>query len=666
MKKNTVESNSTQRLLTLYAQIWLYQLLGIAIFVIARVVFLSTHCSDGALMANIDCLPLFAWNAWRFDIQSITYITLLPLLAAFVTTFLKSRKSFERCIKFTRYYYSVLWAIIALLAVAEFYFYDNFGSRYNVVFFDFFDEGPLGLLRTMWEDYPFLTILTFIVAVGCITAFTGKRIGRTTVSLRKWMGTKASVAAIIAIAGLTFVFMRGSVTTYTLQVEAFIVSPDDNINNAVPNALYMLKKAYKERKESFELKSDEAIIKEDGFTTFEEVVATAALPCRNTEKSPTPENIIFAKADKGIKEQPNILLIMNESWSSYLVDFDKGDTLDLLCSLRKHLNEDIVLKNFQSVRNGTVYTLESVILAMPYLHYFQSRYRYDSLATSIACPLKKSGYSTRFITGMDPTWENLNEALKVQSFDRIDGRMQVMAEIEGSTTSQIGVYDEFLYKYIAQEMGKGAEEGKPQFIMALTTTNHPPFTYPENINLPPLNEHWYDSPGLTGNDDVKTKYGLGAQYANKCLGDFLSWFKNSTLADNTVVIVTGDHNVRSILNYDIVPIEYKHAVPLYIYLPPRLAIDNVTKKRIEERYGCHYDILPTIAGLAFEEGIEYLNIGNDLLDSLKSNDTFFSYNEKQTLSPNSRHNDSIKRMVEARQTLLKLYYQQIFRNSAEE
>lgn len=666
MKKNTVESNSTQRLLTLYAQIWLYQLLGIAIFVIARVVFLSTHCSDGALAENIDSLPLFAWNAWRFDIQSITYITLLPLLAAFVTTFLKSRKSFEKCITFTRYYYSVLWAIIALLAVAEFYFYDNFGSRYNVVFFDFFDEGPLGLLRTMWEDYPFLTILTFIVAIGCITAFIGKRIGRITVSPRRWMGTKASVAAIVAIAGLTFVFMRGSVTTYTLQVEAFIVSPDDNINNAVPNALYMLKKAYKERKESFELKSDEAIIKEDGFTTFEEVIATAALPCRNTEKSPTPENIIFAKADKGIKEQPNILLIMNESWSSYLVDFDKGDTLDLLCSLRKHLNEDIVLKNFQSVRNGTVYTLESVILAMPYLHYFQSRYRYDSLSTSIAHPLKKSGYSTRFITGMDPTWENLNEALKVQSFDRIDGRMQVMAEIEGSTTSQIGVYDEFLYKYIALEMEKGAEEGKPQFIMALTTTNHPPFTYPENMNLPPLNGHWYDSPSLTGNDDVKTKYGLGAQYANKCLGDFLSWFKNSTLADNTVVIVTGDHNVRSILNYDIVPIEYKHAVPLYIYLPPRLAIDNATKKRIEERYGCHYDILPTIAGLAFEEGIEYLNIGNNLLDSLKSNDTYFSYNEKQTLSPNSRHNDSIKRMVEARQTLLKLYYQQIFRNSAEE
>lgn len=665
MKKNTVESNSTQRLLTLYAQIWLYQFLGIAIFVIARVVFLSTHCSDGALMANIDSLPLFAWNAWRFDIQSITYITLLPLLAAFVTTFLKSRKSFERCIKFTRYYYSALWAIIALLAVAEFYFYDNFGSRYNVVFFDFFDEGPIGLLRTMWEDYPFVAILTFIIAVGFAVSFCGKYIAGKRVNARKWMGTKATVTAILLIAAVTFVFMRGSVTTYTLQVEAFMVSPDDNINDAVPNSLYMLKKAYKERKESFKLKSDEGILKEGGFTTLEQAASVAAL--HNCESDTfQPEEILFSKGTISGTEKPNILLIMNESWSRYLVEFDKGDTLDLLCSLRGHLEEDILLKNFQSVRNGTVYTLESVTLAMPYLHFFQSRYRYGSLKTSIAYPLKESGYSTRFITGMDPTWENLNEALKVQYFDRVDGRQQIMRDIEESTTSQIGVYDEFLYKYIAQEMEKGAEEGKPQFVMALTTTNHPPFTYPENMNLPPLTGEWYNSPCITGSTDVKTKYGLGAQYANKCLGDFLSWFKNSTLADNTVVIVTGDHNVRSILNYDIVPTEYKHAVPLYIYLPPRLAIDNATKKRIEERYGCHYDILPTIAPFAVENGVEYLNIGNNLLDTARCNSTYYSYNEKQTLSALPNGNDSITRMVEARLTLLKLYYQRIFRNSAEE
>lgn len=649
----------TGKLLTLYTQIWLYQLIGIVIFALGRITFLFTHGGETIFSEHNDCLPLFTWNAWRFDIQSITYISLIPLIAAFITAFLKSESSFARCKRFLRGYYATLLPIVALLVVAEFYFYNNFNTRYNAVFFDFFNEGPLGLLRTMWEEYPLVGIMIFIAVLCYATLIAGRFITGKSIKERKWMNTSTGIISLILIAGLTFVFMRGSITTYTLQVEAFMVSTDENINEAVPNALYMLKKAYKERNESFKLKSDIAVLKENGFSSFEEAVRIAGLPGSNGKEN--LEQILFSTSTRNDSAtQPNILLIMNESWSTYLLEFDKDKRLDLLCSLHPHLQEDILLKNFQSVRNGTVYSLESVILAMPYLHYFQSRYRYDSLATSIAYPLKESGYETRFITGLDHTWENLNEALKVQYFDRVDGRVQIMSDIKESTSSQIGVYDEFLYRYLAQELENSRTCNRPQFMMALTTTNHPPFTYPENMNLPQLTDEWYNSTSITGSKDVKTKYGLGAQYSNRCLGDFLTWFKANCFADNTIVIVTGDHNVRSILNYDVVPERYKHSVPLYIYLPPQYRMSDDAERNIEERYGCHYDILPTIADFALKNGTRYLNIGNNLLDTLNNNDNYFSYNERMTLSPENQGNDSIRRMVEARQTLLKLYYQNIF------
>lgn len=655
----TNRNNSTARLLSLYAQIWLYQFLGIAIFAIARLAFLFTLGGESLFTTNKDCLPLYMWNAWRFDIQSITYVTLPALLVSLIVAFFKSERSYNRCKKFIRGYYSLFWALVAVLALAEFYFYQNFNTRYNVVFFDFFDEGPLGLIRTMWEDYPFMGILSFMLAVGGITFLAGKYIYNRRIAVRKRAGTIPSIISLIIICGVTFVFMRGSVTTYTLQVEAFIVSPDDNINTTVPNALYMLKKAYKERKESFKLKSDGQILGESGFSSLEEAIRVAALPGRESNSS--LEETLFTTVHKeDTTAQPNIVLIMNESWSRYLMEFDKGEELDLLCSLRPHIKEDIVLKNYQSVRNGTIYSLENVILAMPYQHYFQSYYRYDSLETSIAYTLKKSGYSTRFIAGMDPTWENLNEALKVQHFDRVDGRVQIMNAIDGSTTSEIGVYDEFLYKYLAQELEKENANGEPHFIMAITTTNHPPFTYPDNMNLPPLTDEWYNSPSITGNENVKTKYGLGAQYSNRCLGDFLTWLKSSSLAQNTIVIATGDHNVRSILNYDIIPSEYKHAVPFYVYLPSKYRMSDTAKRTVEERFGCHYDILPTIAAFALKDNAKYLNIGNNLLDTLADNERYFSYNELQTLSPANVDSDSIKRMVEARETLLKIYFQRIF------
>ncbi len=653
----------TARLLSLYAQVWLYQLIGIAMFAIARVVFLCKHTTSGTLWENIESLPLFLWNSWRFDAQSITYISLPVILPALAVPFI-SGKAYGRTIAFARYYYAIMYSLLALLVVAEFFFYDNFSTRYNVVFFDFFNEGPLGLLRTMWEDYPFISILLFIILTGVAVGYAGKRIMGKSVAVRRWMGRRASIASVIAIAALTFIFMRGSVTTYTLQVEAFMVSPDDNINNAVPNALYMLKKAYKEKSESFKLKSDKEILKEGGFSSIEETIAAAELENSGLTEGSDVEKAIFnvmERSDSVPFVQPNILLVMNESWSNFLVDFDKGERLDLLCSLRQHLQEDLLMQNFQSVRDGTIYSLESVMLAMPYLHFFQSRYRYTGLASSIAYPFKESGYSTAFITGMDPTWENLNEGLRIQYFDRIDGRQQIMHSIEGSSTSEIGVYDEFLYSYIFAEMTKAAGEGKPQFIMALTTTNHPPFTYPENMNLPPLTQEWYNSKFITGESDVKRKYGIGAQYANRCLGDFLNEFKKSPLAENTIVVVTGDHNVRSILDYDKVPGHYKHSVPLYIYLPERYRPVGEWKERIEKRYGCHYDLLPTLAEFAFGNGVKYLRIGQNILDTAKCDNSFFSYNEKMILCPGKQETDRLERVMAARLTLMKLYYQGIFR-----
>ena len=50
-------NNSTARLLTLYSQIWLYQLVGLAIFAIGRITLLFTTGGEGIFTEHIDCLP---------------------------------------------------------------------------------------------------------------------------------------------------------------------------------------------------------------------------------------------------------------------------------------------------------------------------------------------------------------------------------------------------------------------------------------------------------------------------------------------------------------------------------------------------------------------------------------------------------------------------------
>ncbi len=172
MNEKKKQSESTAAILSLYAQIWLYQLIGLAIFAVARVAYLFGQTTLDNVSAHSDSVPMLLWNAWRFDTQALTYISLPALLATLIVPWLGT-KAVYKCSCIMRRYYAVMLAALGALVTAEFFFFENFNSRYNVVFFDFFDEGPWGLLLTMWQDYPFLRIVLSIIALGFIIFFIG-------------------------------------------------------------------------------------------------------------------------------------------------------------------------------------------------------------------------------------------------------------------------------------------------------------------------------------------------------------------------------------------------------------------------------------------------------------------------------------------------------------
>lgn len=137
--------------------------------------------------------------------------------------------------------------------------------------------------------------------------------------------------------------------------------------------------------------------------------------------------------------------------------------------------------------------------------------------------------------------------------------------------------------------------------------------------------------------------------------EFLDKFKASKAAQNTILIVTGDHNVRSILDYNIVEKRYKHAVPLYIYLPP--ALRNPVYKRLTNHWGSHDDILPTLAPFAFRN-TTYFKMGKNLLDTMAPDSIYFSANvEQMEAQPNGLRRAI--RKTEARNLLREVYFNSI-------
>lgn len=150
------------------------------------------------------------------------------------------------------------------------------------------------------------------------------------------------------------------------------------------------------------------------------------------------------------------------------------------------------------------------------------------------------------------------------------------------------------------------------------------------------------------------KYIDGFRYYNKALNTFLTLFKKSKAAHNTILIVTGDHNVRSILNYNVVNKRWKYSVPLYIYLPPYL--QRPAYRKTTKRWGCHDDIIPTLAPFAFQH-TQYFKLGNNLLDTTNTKTPYCSYNVEQILPNNKR----AQRRIQARNLLRDIYFQHILR-----
>lgn len=148
------------------------------------------------------------------------------------------------------------------------------------------------------------------------------------------------------------------------------------------------------------------------------------------------------------------------------------------------------------------------------------------------------------------------------------------------------------------------------------------------------------------------KYLTGFRYYNKALNDFLNRFKGSAAAKNTILVITGDHNVRVILNHDVIDKRYEHSVPLYVYLPPYLRKEAYNK--LTNRWGSHDDILATLAPFAFRN-TKYFKMGKNLLDTSVSDSTYYSANVDQIEAIPS-YQKKAERLTAARNLLRQVYF----------
>ena len=642
----------------------------LVILLFVRICFAVAFVPMSVISSNLSVLPRLFFNFLRFDVQVICYVLLLPTALTFILVVLRKPWTDHVLSRFRLIYFSIVSVLLLMISGIDMGFYANFNSHINLTFFDFFNEGPMSLIQTIWEEYHcvYEAIIFLLIALPVLLLIrrleSGNLSSRLSVrSSNSRNSSRRNTINLSIIILLYIVFLaiglRGSVWRFPLQIEDTFVSNQKALNDLVPNAVYMLKKAYKEKRNAFKIENTTDLLKQYKFKSLQEaldIYTGGKVRIVKNDTLTALQHALFAEVDHGLKQsQPNIVIIYSESWSNYLFNLQQKDA-EMYFGLERHFKEDLFFRNFQSVQNGTVASLENLYVSTPFPRFFASAYRFKMLPTSIALPFKASNYTTMFMSGMDAAWENCAEALIHQQFDAIYDKFFLLKDYPHATYNSIGVYDEYLFQALLDKLNKPSK--KRQMITVMTTTNHPPFEFPKDLKLPPLPDSFYGKKCFAEhNRKVLDKYLTGFRYYNKALNDFLNRFKASTAAKNTILVITGDHNVRSILNYDTIDKRYEHSVPLYVYLPPYLRKEVYNK--LTNRWGSHDDILATLAPFAFRN-TKYFKMGKNLLDTSVSDSTYYSANVDQ-IEAIPTYQKKAERLTAARNFLRQVYFAKLFR-----
>ena len=559
------------------------------------------------------------WMGFRFDLSIVAYINAPITLLFLICLILKNSFVFKIIIYFIKYYYLTIFSLLFFVLFIDFGFFSYFKDHYNILIFGIFEDDTLALLKTILYDYRFyVLILIYIILVAIIynlSLWTYKELkfNENIFNTLYWKNNKKFIVIIIILV-LNFICARGSFSMFPLGLFYSQISPNQFINKLCINPVHSLA-------DTIYLKiknSKNTISLRDIFKYKDEKTILKDLSVLSKYKNATTNNDILNKITKENKKlekiKPNVILIVMEGLGEIPV-ISNNKNFNVMGELKEHFDEDIVFYNFLPAGFITIHAIESISLSIPQRPYVnqitQTQDAFKQFSTSIILPYKNAGYHTLALYGGSMTWRDLEGFFKAQGFDDIVGEGNVV--VESKDRHSWGINDDKFFELIEKQLSDKTINA-PKFIYAISTQNHPPYKVSKDykalsLKIPSNIQNMMSTKDLENKNLFKT-----FQFSNRELAKFISSIKKSQFAQNTIIAVTGDHNLRELSNYNVEDLFLRYAVPFYIYIPDQIK-KNINLQKIDKQVcGSHMDIMATLYNLSLSS-VTYRSLGNNLFDT---------------------------------------------------
>lgn len=443
-------------------------------------------------------------------------------------------------------------------AVSEYFFWNEFGSRYNFIAVDYlvYTNEVIGNIN---QSYPIGWISAGVLLATLPIIIFSRRLIKQSV-YKKTSFVKRTITALVFFSFTALVYFG-----ITNQYRKF--SANQYANELAGNGLYEFGAAFLNNELDF-------------YKFYKTIPDTAAFAIvRKQLQAPNAKfvsNDIFNLERDISYDEPekkyNIVLISVESFSaSFMKAF--GETRNLTPNLDSLAQHSIFFTNLYATGTRTVRGLESLSLSIPPLP-GESVVRWPNNENlfSVGALLKSKGYITQFIYGGYSSFDNMGYYFSHNNYEVIDRTAIPSNEIHYENIW--GVADEDLFTLALNKLDADYVTGKPFFSHIMTTSNHRPFTYPEGrIDISP---------------STQSREG-GVKYTDYAIGRFIKEASTKPWFSNTIFVIVADHCAYAAGKVEL-PVTGYH-IPMLVYSPALI------KPETYNRLTSQMDIVPTMLGL---------------------------------------------------------------------
>jgi phosphoglycerol transferase MdoB-like AlkP superfamily enzyme len=475
------------------------------------------------------------------------------------------------------------------IAVTEYYFFDEFDSRFNLVSVDYLIY-PTEVAGDLWAAYPVGRVILAATVLACAVTWL----------LRGPLCAGTRVVARFGPRTPPFLMLAALLT---LAIGGFSTNSLGLSGNRVANEL-----AANGPSSFFRALRTSEIDYHVHYATRDPVANRALLVQDLARGGGSWVRLGAGRLDRAFAARPaglgrlNVILVSSESFGA---EFSRlyGSERDWTPEFDRYAQQSIWFRHTYASGTRTVRGLEAITVSMPPIptESIVRRPGNDNIAT-LGAVLRRHGYHTSFLYGGYGYFDDMNSFYSSNGYEVKD-----RSDIHGTPrfANIWGVADEDLFDMALAHADELAASGQPFFIHVMNTSNHKPFTFRgglESIGVKPAGG---------GRES-------GVRYADYAQGYFLRAAARHAWFDDTIFIIVADHGAR-VYGRQEIPLR-TYEIPLLFYSPKHLAPRRVDGLMTQ------IDIAPTLMGLL---GLPYTApwFGQDALNTPEAGRVaFFSHN----------------------------------------